>query len=182
VVCEGVGLGVGVDGGDDSVGVGVGLGAGADDDDLLDDGCGLGALLDELLWLVDGVLLPVVPLLGLAPGVVDDWPGLALRPCDGLADGLADGVPLGLGLGLADGDVDEVEVVAADEARWLNRFMKPTTPTALSKVARQVSTDTRRSPLSRRATSRSRYLMSANESARHVKRLPRTTQGLVPSG
>jgi hypothetical protein len=69
VVCEGVGLGVGVD--DGEVSVGVGLGAGADED-LLDVGCGPGALLDELC-VVDGVLLPDVPLLGPVPGADGDW-------------------------------------------------------------------------------------------------------------
>jgi hypothetical protein len=75
VVCVGLGLGVGVD--DGEVSVGVGLGAGADEDDLVDDGCGLGALLDELCVL-DGVLPLVVPLLGLEPGADGDW--LAFLP------------------------------------------------------------------------------------------------------
>ncbi|HVB43546.1 MAG TPA: hypothetical protein VNF47_12685 [Streptosporangiaceae bacterium] len=78
--------------------------------------------------------------------------GLVWR-ADGLADGLAPGLALGAGEPFA------VDVVATVE--WLNRFMKPTTPTALSSVARQVSVDSLRSPSSRRALSRSRCLMGA---------------------
>jgi hypothetical protein len=169
VVCEGVGVGFGVEGGD----VSVGLGAGADDDLA---GAGAGAPLEELC-VVDGALLPDAPLLGLAPGAVGWLPArwcAAWRPFACLPLGLAEGV--GLALGLEDG---VVEVVVVDAAAWLKRFMKPTTPTALSRVARQVSTDTRRRPLSRRARSRSRYLIAANETASYVKRPPRATQAPV---
>jgi hypothetical protein len=72
---------------------------------------------------------------------------------------------VGVPLGLADGLVGGGAVVAVEAAAWLNRFMKPITPTALSSPARQVSTDTLRRPLSRRARSRSRYLIGAYETA-----------------
>ena len=72
MVCDGLGVGFGVDGGEDSVGLG--LGAGADEDDLPGVGDGAGALLD-VLCVLDGVLLLLVPLLGvvLVPDAGADW-------------------------------------------------------------------------------------------------------------
>ena len=70
-----------------------------------------------------------------------------------------------------------LRTVVAVVAEWLNRFMKPTTPTALSSVARQVSVDSLRRPSSRCARSRSRCLMGANETGKCVKRPPRANQG-----
>jgi hypothetical protein len=107
----------------------------------------------------------------------------------GVALVLAFFCPLWLGLGLADGlalaaallpeDFVDADCDAAVTvlAVWLNKFMKPTTPTALSSVARQVRVDSLCKPLSRRALSRSRCLMGANETGNCVKGPPRTNQG-----
>jgi len=67
---------------------------------------------------------------------------------------LADELGLGEPDGLADG-VLACEVVVTAGAEWLNKFMNPTVPTALSSVARQVSVDSLRRPRSRRKASRS---------------------------
>ncbi len=82
-----------------------------------------------------------------------------------LALGLGDGLPLAPGAALellALGEVGaDCDTVAAVVAEWLNRFMNPTTPTALRSVARQVMVESLRRPWSRRALSRSRCFMSA---------------------
>ena len=80
-----------------------------------------------------------------------------------LALGLGDGLTLGAAVELpALGEVGaDCDAVAAVVAGWLNRFMNPTTPTALSSVARQVIVDSLRKPASRCALSRSRCLMGA---------------------
>jgi hypothetical protein len=76
-----------------------------------------------------------------------------------LALGLGDGLPLGLALpALGEVGVD-CDAVAAAVVEWLNRFMNPTTPTALRSVARQVSVDSLRKPWSRCALRRSRCFM-----------------------
>jgi hypothetical protein len=98
---------------------------------------------------------------------------------DDVEPGVPDADGLALPLGPDDGVVEEDAEVAVAVAAWLNRFMNPKTPTALSNVARQVSVDTLRRPLSRRARSRSRYLMGPYETGRYVKRPPRVTQGAV---
>ena len=87
------------------------------------------------------------------------WDGLALGL--GLPLGVA---ALGLGNGPAEGVVAPAAWVAVVLAAWLNRFMNPTTPTALSRLARQVKVDSLRKPLSRCARRRSRCLMAATKS------------------
>jgi hypothetical protein len=100
---------------------------------------------------------------------------LVWRPGDGLAelDGLAD--PNGLLPGLPGGVAARAWVTAAVPAVWLSRFMKPNTPTVLSRVARQVRVDSLRRPLSRCAPSRCRGLMGStkpdNALSAHQERL-----------
>jgi hypothetical protein len=142
VVWDGVGVAEGGLDGGLTVGFAVGLldvGAGAGWDDF----CGLAA---------EECALGAADVAALAAAL---WPGDAC----GLA--LPAGLPLVLTPGVVEGEVPEVLVVAAVVAEWLKRFMKPTTPTALRRVARQVRVDTRRRPSSRRARSRSRCLMGA---------------------
>jgi len=166
VVWDGVGLGFGALVGDVIVGVEAGAGA---DDDLLGAGPAAGAVVDVLLVGAGAELL--FELLGL---------GRALRclPSPWVVFGLALGVALGLAPGLVD-DVVDVGAAVAVDAEWLKRFMKPAMLAALSSVARQVRVDTLRKPLSRRAPSRSRYLMAPHETGSYVKRPPRAIQGAV---
>lgn len=146
VVCDGVGLGAGgLGGGDTVVGFGVGL---AD----VGPGAGVG-------WPPDELPEPggFEPEDFLVPGDADEPDFFA--PClDAFAEGLADALALGLALGVVPGWFGEVAVVVV-AAEWLNMFIKPTTPTVLSRVARQVSLESLRRPLSRCALSRSRCLM-----------------------
>ena len=130
----------------------LGAGAGAVEDGA---GCGLGALV---VGFGAGVPLPVLMADGcrLVLWRGTEWWCLA-RLCVRWALGVADGVVLGL----ADGF--ETAVAAVEGAAWLKRFMKPTTPTALSRVARQVRVDTLRRPWSRRARSRSCCLMATTK-------------------
>ncbi len=158
LVWEGVGLGAGGVGDGRTVGLldvgfGFGLGCELGPDDA---GAELG------FWAALGDRLARCTLPGECPGGETE------------GEGLAAGAWLPPGLPEADGVAG---AVAAEVAAWLNRFMNPTTPTALSSVARQVRVDSRRSPRSRCAPSRSRCLMSANESGSDVKRPPRTVQG-----
>jgi hypothetical protein len=90
----------------------------------------------------------------------------------GLGDGEADGLTAADGVGPGEGGADAT-VEAAEE---LNRFIRPTTPTLLSRVARQVSVDSRRRPVSRRAPRRSRFLMADKSTGDLVKRSPRREQ------
>ena len=150
VVWDGLGLGAGGVRGGLTVGFGVGL---------LVVGPGAGRTLDVArfgaavlacrawLWPGEGVVLALPVALGLAG-----------------PDGLADGVP-------------PCEVVVSAGAEWLNRFMNPTVPTALSKVARQVRVESLRRPSSRRKASRSLCRMGANEIGNCVKSPPRAVQG-----
>lgn len=161
MVCDGVGVGAG--------GVGGGLGLAE-----LEVGFGFG-------WALGALLVEPRDAGELGAAV-------CLRECLlRLADALGLG-PGGLGLGLADG-FEGLAFAASDavavEAAWLNRFMNPTTPTALSSDARQVSVDSLRSPLSRCAPRRSRCLMGCYETGKRVKRPPRMVQGshvLYPAG
>lgn len=156
VVCDGVGAGVGVLGG------GVGLTVA-----LVEDGAGFGveppAAVDEppAAGVVLGCFFPVraafLVALALGDGVVD---GLVLAPDVGVVPVLA---------------------VVVVTGWWLNKFMKPTTPTALSRVARQVIVESLRRPSSRCARSLSRCLMGANETGDYVKRPPRMDQGCLPA-
>jgi len=68
---------------------------------------------------------------------------LLLALGDGLALPLAAAPELLPALGEAGADCDTVVAVVAE---WLNRFMNPTTPTALRRVARQVIVDSLRKP------------------------------------
>ncbi len=140
VVWEGVGLGEGgVDGGL-TVGFGAGwrtVGAGvgrARDVARFGAAAALCSACSFGLWLGDGL-----------PLALPEAPGLA-GP-----DGLVDGVPA-------------CEVVVAAGAEWLNTFINPTAPTALSKVARQVSVESLRRPSSRRKVSRSPCRMGVTKS------------------
>lgn len=141
--------------GDGAGGVGGGFGFGLA---LLDVGFGVGLVLVDLVAFGAALLLVLCALLV------------------GLDDGLALALGLPPALGLVDGAPAWDTVIAVVVAAWLNRFMKPTTPTALSSVARQVMVDSLRSPSSRCARSRSRCLMGANETGSHVKGPPRMTQ------
>ena len=116
---------------------GVGLGAGGVGDGftvgLLDVGFGFG--LGCELGLVDaGAVLA----LGAALGERLARFTLPATCLDGEGDGEGLVVAGAAGLPEAEGVVD---AVVADDAAWLNRFMNPTTPTALSSVARQVRVD-----------------------------------------
>ena len=134
MVCDGVGLGAGgLGGGVTVVGFGVGLAE-------VDPGAGVGWALGELPG-------PVEPDDRPAPGETDEPAFFAPWLCAPFAEGLADALALGLAPGWPD------EVVVVDAAEWLNMFMRPTTPTVLSKVARQVSLDSLRRPSSRCALS-----------------------------
>ena len=132
VVWDGVGLGAG--------GVGEGFTVG-----LLDVGLGLGLGLGCELGLDDaGAELALGEALGerLARFAL-------LATCAGEeaeAEGLAAEAGLLPGLPEAGGAVD---AAVAEVAAWLNRFMNPTTPTALSSVARQVRVESRRRSRSR---------------------------------
>jgi hypothetical protein len=153
VVWEGVGLGAGGVEGALTVGFGVGLWV---------VGAGVGCALE-------------VARFGAAAGLC-----LACRFGLWLGDGLALALPEAFELAGPDGLVDGVpacEVVVTAGAEWLNRFMNPTAPTALSKVARQVSVESLRRPSSRRKVSRSLCRMGANEIGTCVKSPPRAVQG-----
>ncbi len=126
------------------VGAGVGVGAG---------GVGGGATVGVL---VVGAAAGVFALLVAGAGLDAFVPELLLGDGLGEADELPPDTP-----GVVDGAVPDV--VRALVAEWLKRFMKPTTPTALSTVARQVSLDTLRKPSSRRARRRSRCLIGDNQ-------------------
>ena len=155
VVWEGVGLGAGGVCGGLTVGLGVGLRV---------DGLGVGRALD----LAGPGEPPVV--LCLAP-----WRFRLL-----LGDGFGPAVPEAPGLAWADGLVEGVlacDVVVTAGAEWLNKFMNPTAPTALSSVARQVRVESLRRPSSRRKASRSLCRMGANEIGNRVKSPPRGVQG-----
>lgn len=141
VVWEGVGLGAG--------GVGDGFTVG-----LLGFGFGLG-------WELGPDDAGAVLAFGAALGERLARFTLPAACVDGEAEG--DGLVVADGLGLP-GAEGVVDAAVADDAAWLNRFMNPTTPTALSSVARQVRVDSRRRPRSRCAPSRSRCLMGVNES------------------
>lgn len=91
-------------------------------------------LLDDLLVVGEGFALAFLCLcaLLLALGLGD---GLTLAPAAALA--------LRPALGELGADCDTVVAVVAE---WLNRFMNPTTPTALRRVARQVIVESLRKP------------------------------------
>jgi hypothetical protein len=151
VVCEGVGLGAGGVGGAVTVGFGVALWV---------EGTGAGFALDVVrfgvVWCLGACRFEL--LLG-------DGVGLAL-PALPVADGD------GLGVGVL-----ACEVVVAAGAEWLNRPVIPTAPAALSRVARQVSVESLRSPSSRRKVSRCLCRIAVNEIGNCVKRPPRAVQG-----
>ena len=119
-------------------------------------GVGVGVGVGRALWVGAGALAGEV-----APGA-----GRAFLVACPLGDGLALGLGLLLAvvvLGLGDGVVAAAAWVAV-LAAWLKRFMNPTTPTALSRLARQVKVDSLRRPLSRCARRRSRCLMAVTKS------------------
>ena len=147
-------------------GFGGGVGFG-DFDECAGVGCAVGVACVE--GAVVGVALPAAFLCAC----------LLVLVGDGVAVARAAASACDPGPGPDDGVLSCAVVVAT---AWLNRFMKPTTPTALNRVARHVRVDSLRRPSSRCALSRWRCLMGVNETGKYVKRPSRTVQARIVSG
>ena len=168
----------------DFVGAGTGLGAGAGaDEGGASVGFGFGA--DDVGWLAGCEELPG-PLLGAT--AADRGPGEAdaegwLEPVfETVGDALPVGAAVGVGEPLVLWRLDDVllDVVPARlcAAVLANSVVSPNAVTTLSRVARQVRRDNRRSPLSRLALS-FRCLMAATSSGQRLRAHQDCPSGLL---